>query len=126
MKVVPIGIIAVLVFALAPVRTCLAMGPIGPSIGPMGGTAPFVRASPWAGDVPGEPQGQNNPGAARRAQMSKTKLHFDLTQCSQMEAGLYKCTATDKPICKPEYSGQAECVRLGPHDNVYVWNLFVN
>src|SRR3984957_8525964 len=59
-KVAPIGIVAALVFAFASAQPCAAMGPIGAGIGvgAMGGTAPYVRASPWANDVAGEPPGQ--------------------------------------------------------------------
>src|ERR1700722_1359626 len=106
-KVAPIGIVAALVFAFASAQPCAAMGPIGAGIGvgALGGTAPYVRASPWANDVPGEPQGQGNfwkQVAAQRAASAKTELHFDLSQCQKIDTGLYNCSATDKPICNGE------------------------
>ncbi len=133
-KVALIGIVAALVFALASAQPCSAMGGlIGGSIGvgPMGGSAPYVRAAPWAGDVPGEPQGQGQQNfwkqaAARRAALAKTELHFDLSQCQQIETGLYNCSATDKPICNGEYKGQAECVGVGPTGGVFVQTRSAN
>ena len=130
-KIALIGIVAALVFALASVRPCAAMGPLVGSIGvgAMGGTAPYTRAAPWAGDVPGEPQGQGNfwkQAAAQRAAIAKTELHFDLSQCQQIETGLYNCSATDKPICNADYKGQAECVGVGPTGGVFVQSRSAN
>jgi len=62
----------------------------------------------------------SEPTAAQQASMAKTELHFDLNACQQIEPGLYKCPAADKPICNPDYNGQAECVRIGPKGSVYV------
>jgi hypothetical protein len=39
---------------------------------------------------------------------------------------LYKCPAADKPICNPDYNGQAECVRIGPKGSVFVQSGFAN
>lgn len=132
-KGAPIGILAALVFALASAQPCAAMGPLSGSIGvgAMGGTAPYTRASPWAGDVPGEPQGQGQQtfwkqAAAQRAALAKTELHFDLSQCQQIETGLYNCSATDKPICNPDYKGQAECLGVGPTGGVFVQSRSAN
>jgi hypothetical protein len=130
-KVALIGIFAALVFALASAQPCAAMGPLvgGIGVGAMGGTAPYTRAAPWAGDVPGEPQGQSNfwkQAAAQRAAIAKTELHFDLSQCQQLEPGLYRCSATDKPICNPAYSGMVECLRVGPTGGVFVQSRFAN
>ena len=119
-KAASIGIIAAVAFALASVQPSLALGPAGPMIGPMSGSAPFVRASPYTGDLPGEPQSQGNNPWARQAALSKTEMHFDLSQCQQIQQGLYNCTVSDKPICNGDYSGQAECVRVGPNGSVYV------
>lgn len=52
--------------------------------------------------------------------MKRTELHFDLNKCEPLEAGLYKCPASDKAICNPDYNGQAECVRIGPKGSVFV------
>lgn len=60
------------------------------------------------------------PPAAEQANMAKTELHFNLASCQQLGAGLYKCPAADKPICSPDYNGQAECVRTGPKGSVFV------
>jgi hypothetical protein len=125
-KIATIGIIAALVLALAPAQTCLAIGGFaGPSIGPMSGSPAYTRASPYAGDVPGEPQGrEDNPWARRAAMEKKTELHFDLSQCQQIEAGLYRCAVADKPICNAEYKGQAQCIGVGPNGSVFVLSRF--
>lgn len=68
----------------------------------------------------------SDPSAAQQAAVSKTELHFDLNSCQQIEPGLYKCPAADRPICNPDYSGQAECVRIGPKGSVFVQSGFAN
>lgn len=51
----------------------------------------------------------------------QTRLHFDLTQCQQIGANLYKCPNVDKSICGPFYSGeQVDCVKLDQDGNVIV------
>jgi hypothetical protein len=60
------------------------------------------------------------PSASQQAALAKTELHFDINACQQIEPGLYKCPAADKPICSPDYNGQAECVRIGPKGSVFV------
>lgn len=60
------------------------------------------------------------PPAAQQAALAQTELHFDLTKCQQLGAGLYKCPAADKPVCSPDYTGQGECVRIGPKGSVFV------
>ena len=62
----------------------------------------------------------STPPPAQQAAMAKTELHFDLNKCQQMEAGLYKCPASDKAICNPDYNGQLDCVRVGHSGSVYV------
>lgn len=62
----------------------------------------------------------SEPPPAQQAAMAKTELHFDLNKCELIEPGLYKCPASDKPICNPDYNGQAECVRIGPKGSVFV------
>ncbi len=85
----------------------------------------YTRASPYAGDVPGEPQGrEDNPWARRAAMEKKTELHFDLSQCQQIEAGLYRCAVADKPICNAEYKGTAQCIGVGPNGSVFVLSRF--
>jgi len=62
----------------------------------------------------------SEPSQAQQAALAKTELHFDLNKCEDLGAGLYKCPASDKPICNPDYNGQVECVRIGPKGGVFV------
>ncbi len=62
----------------------------------------------------------SEPSAATQAGLAKVELHFDLNQCQDLGAGLYKCPASDKPICNPDYNGQIECVRIGPKGSFFV------
>jgi hypothetical protein len=62
----------------------------------------------------------SDPSAAQQAALAKTELHFDINSCQEIGPGLYKCPAADKPICSPDYNGQAECVRIGPKGSVFV------
>jgi predicted component of type VI protein secretion system len=66
----------------------------------------------------------SEPSAATQASLAKTELHFDINACQQIEPGLYKCPAADKPICNPDYNGQAECVRIWPKGSVFVQSGF--
>ena len=68
----------------------------------------------------------SEPSAATQAALAKTELHFDINKCQQIEPGLFKCPAADKPICNPDYNGQAECVRIGPKGSVFVQSGLVN
>jgi len=63
---------------------------------------------------------QSEPSSATQAALAKTELHFDINACQPIEPVLYKCPAADKPICNPDYNGQAECVRIGPKGSVFV------
>lgn len=60
------------------------------------------------------------PPASQQAALAQTELHFDLSKCQELGAGLYKCPAADKPVCSPDYTGQGECVRIGPKGSVFV------
>jgi hypothetical protein len=60
------------------------------------------------------------PPASHQAALPKTELHFNLNACQDLGAGLYKCPALDQPICNPDYSGQVQCVRIGPKGSVFV------
>ena len=62
----------------------------------------------------------SEPPPAQQAALAKTELHFDINSCQPIEPGLYKCPAADKPICNPDYNGQAECVRIGPKGSVFI------
>jgi len=66
----------------------------------------------------------SEPSAATQAGLAKTELHFDINACQPIEPGLYKCPAADKPICNPDYNGQAECVRIGPKGSVFIQSGF--
>jgi hypothetical protein len=68
----------------------------------------------------------SEPSPAQQAALAKTELHFDINKCEQIEPGLYKCPAADKPICNPDYNGQVECVRIGPKGSVFVQSGLVN
>jgi predicted component of type VI protein secretion system len=68
----------------------------------------------------------SEPSSATQAALAKTELHFDINACQPIEPGLYKCPAADKPICNPDYNGQAECVRIGPKGSVFVQSGFAN
>jgi hypothetical protein len=51
-------------------------------------------------------------------------MNFNLDTCQQLEPGLYKCPAIDKPICNPDYAGSSvECVRVGKKGSVFVQQL---
>jgi hypothetical protein len=90
----------------------------------------IARRSVWAISVLGllalAGCSASEPPPAQQAAMAKTELHFNLGECQQLEANLYKCPAADKPICNPDYNGQAECVRIGPKGSVYVQSGFAN
>jgi hypothetical protein len=62
----------------------------------------------------------SEPSPAKQDALAQTELHFDLNKCQNLGAGLYKCPASDKPICSPDYNGQVECVRTGPKGSVFV------
>ncbi|MGA7873128.1 MAG: hypothetical protein WCA22_19745 [Candidatus Binatus sp.] len=68
----------------------------------------------------------SEPSAAQQASLAKTELHFNINTCQQIDTGLYKCPSVDKPICSPDYNGQAECVRIGPKGSVFVQSGFAN
>jgi predicted component of type VI protein secretion system len=60
------------------------------------------------------------PSLSQQAALAKTEMHFDLKACQDLGGGLYKCPAVDRPICNPDYKGQAECVRIGAKGGVFV------
>lgn len=62
----------------------------------------------------------SEPSTAQQASLAKTELHFDINKCEDLGAGLYKCPASDKPVCNPDYNGNVECVRIGPKGSVFV------
>lgn len=61
-----------------------------------------------------------DPSQVQQAKLARAELHFDINTCQDMGGGLYKCPASDKPICNPDYNGQVECLRIGPNGSVYV------
>ena len=62
----------------------------------------------------------SEPSPGTQAGLAQTDLHFDVNQCQDLGGGLYKCPASDKPICNPAYNGTVECVRIGPKGSVFV------
>ena len=64
------------------------------------------------------------PPPAQEAAMKQTELHFNLGECQQLGANLYKCPASDKPICNPDYNGQVECIRIGPKGSVFIQSAY--
>jgi hypothetical protein len=68
----------------------------------------------------------SEPPPAQQAALAKVELHFDINKCQDLGAGLYKCPASDKPICNPDYNGSVECVRIGPKGSVFVQNPMNN
>ncbi len=62
----------------------------------------------------------SDPTQPQQAALSKTELHFDINKCEELGGGLYKCPAADKPVCSPDYTGQVECIRIGPKGSVFV------
>ncbi|HUO04118.1 MAG TPA: hypothetical protein VMU16_02865 [Candidatus Binataceae bacterium] len=68
----------------------------------------------------------SEPSPAVQAALAKTELHFNLGECQQLDADLFKCPAVDKPICNPDYNGQAECIRIGPKGSVFVQSGFAD
>lgn len=66
----------------------------------------------------------STPSTAEQKALANTELHFNLGECQQLDANLYKCPAADKPICNPDYNGQVECIRIGPKGSVFVQSPF--
>jgi len=66
------------------------------------------------------------PVPAEQTALAKTELHFDINKCQSISPGLYKCPATDQPICSPDYNGQQQCVRIGPKGSVFIQSGFNN
>ena len=64
------------------------------------------------------------PSSAEQKALATTELHFNLGECQQLDANLYKCPAADKPICNPDYNGQMECIRVGPKGSIFVQSGF--
>jgi len=47
--------------------------------------------------------------------------NFQLEKCEQIMPNLYKCPATDQPLCTPEFQRtDVSCVRIGPKGSVFV------
>jgi hypothetical protein len=47
--------------------------------------------------------------------------NFQLEKCQQIMPNLYKCPATDQPLCTPEFQRtDISCVRIGPKGSVFV------
>lgn len=51
----------------------------------------------------------------------QTQLHFNLAQCQQVEANLYKCPGVDRSVCGAFYAGQdVTCLKLDKDGNALV------
>ena len=47
--------------------------------------------------------------------------NFQLEKCQMIMPNLYKCPATDQPLCTPEFQRtDVSCVRIGPKGSVFV------
>jgi len=47
--------------------------------------------------------------------------NFQLEKCQPIMPNLYKCPATDQPLCTPEFQRtDISCVRIGPKGSVFV------
>lgn len=47
--------------------------------------------------------------------------NFQLEKCQIIMPNLYKCPATDQPLCTPEFQRtDISCVRIGPKGSVFV------
>jgi len=67
----------------------------------------------------------STPPLAQQAVTAKTELHFNLDQCQPVGGNLYKCPASDKAVCDPNYhsdNGVLQCVRTGADGSIYVQN----
>ena len=65
------------------------------------------------------------PPLTQQAATAKTELHFNLDQCQPAGGNLYKCPASDKAVCDPNYhsdNGVLQCVRTGADGSIYVQN----
>jgi hypothetical protein len=52
------------------------------------------------------------------------EMNFDLDKCLPIEPNLYRCPATDKPLCTVEFSRpDIECLRVGAKGHVFVRKL---
>jgi hypothetical protein len=48
-------------------------------------------------------------------------VNFQLEKCEQIMPNLYKCPATDQPLCTPEFQRtDVSCVRIGPKGSVFI------
>jgi hypothetical protein len=52
--------------------------------------------------------------------LEKVELNFSVDQCQPIGADIFKCPAIDRPICKPDYNGDVDCVRIGPKGSVFI------
>jgi hypothetical protein len=62
--------------------------------------------------------------APEAASLKSTELSFSLNKCDMLGPGLYKCPATDKPICSPDYTGTpVECLHTDKNGNITIQQL---
>jgi hypothetical protein len=56
--------------------------------------------------------------------LARTELSFNINQCQQLNPGLFKCPAMDKPICNPDYTGTpVECLKIDKNGSIMVQQL---
>jgi hypothetical protein len=56
--------------------------------------------------------------------LARTELSFNINQCQQLNPGLFKCPAMDKPICNPDYTGTpVECLKVDKNGSILVQQL---
>jgi hypothetical protein len=62
-----------------------------------------------------------SPPAEQTEEEKSIALNFDLSKCQQMQQGLYKCPAMDKPICDAGFANPTiTCLRIGHKGSVFV------
>src|SRR5487761_996366 len=63
-----------------------------------------------------------NAPTPQAAALNNTELTFNLSQCTPLDAHVYKCPAVDRPICDPDYAGTTytQCLHIGRKGSVFV------
>ncbi len=61
---------------------------------------------------------------AQKAAGDYAEMNFDINKCMPIEPNLFRCPATDQPLCTAEFSRpDIQCVRIGPKGNVFLSKL---
>ncbi|MFZ1890446.1 MAG: hypothetical protein WAU33_20660 [Candidatus Binataceae bacterium] len=63
-----------------------------------------------------------NTPTPQAAALNQTELTFNLSQCTPIDAHVYKCPAVDRPICDADYAGNnyTQCLHIGKKGSVFV------